>query len=131
MDPPRSRTRVGDLQSLCRIAGWLCTIGIIVLSLVPGDRRPHSGVAPGQVEHLFAYLLAAGLLSLGYSGRTARLLVCMLLIALAALLEVVQIWIPGRNAEFIGFAGSALGTLLGCAGAFIRDIYPSAHNRRT
>jgi VanZ family protein len=89
----------------------------VIASLLPGDGRPQPGVAPGQVEHLIAYLVAAGLLTLGSIHDRARLLVCASLIALAAILEILQIWIPGRNAEFIGFAGSAIGAVTGYAGA--------------
>jgi hypothetical protein len=111
-----------DVRRLCRIAGWIGTIVIFILSVVPGDARPHSGVAPGQFEHLFAYMLTAGALALGYSGKASRLLVCALLVGLAAALEVAQIWIPGRNAEVIGFSGSALGAALGCAAAAVLDL---------
>ena len=111
----------GDLRWLCRIAGWLCTSAILVASIVPGEARPHSGVAPGHVEHLLAYLLTAGLLALGYGRRVSRVLTCGLLIGFAAILETVQIWIPGRNAELTGFLASALGILLGCGGAVVFD----------
>jgi VanZ family protein len=115
--PTSSAESKRHLRLLCHFAGAICTIGIVIASLLPGDNRPQSGVAPGQVEHLVAYLVAAGLLALGSIHRRARLLVCASLIALAAILEFLQIWIPGRNAEFIGFAGSAMGAVTGYAGA--------------
>jgi hypothetical protein len=111
-----------DLRRLCRIAGWIGTIVIFILSVVPGDARPHSGVAPGEFEHLFAYMITAGALALGYSATASRLLVCALLIGLAAGLEAAQIWIPGRNAELIGFVASALGAAFGSAGAAALEL---------
>jgi hypothetical protein len=37
-----------------RVATWLCVALLIVLSLVPGPDRPHTGIA-GQSEHFIAY----------------------------------------------------------------------------
>ena len=99
------------------------------MSVVPGENRPQSGVAPGYVEHVLAYLLTAGLLAFGYSGKTSRLLICALLVGLAAILEAVQIWIPGRNSEFTGFAASAVGCALGGMGANFLDILLAPYRR--
>jgi VanZ family protein len=110
---------VADLRWLCRIAGWACAGAIFFLSVVPGEARPHSGVAPGHVEHVLAYLVTAVLIGLGHPRW--RLQACALLIGFAAVLESVQIWIPGRNAEFNGFAASALGIVFGCAGVAALD----------
>src|SRR5687768_12817774 len=49
--------------SLVRVAGWLLVAGIILLSVLPGPDRPHSG-APGHFEHVVAYLLASIVLAL-------------------------------------------------------------------
>lgn len=38
-----------------RYALWSCVAAIIVLSLVPGNARPHTG-APGKIAHFIAYL---------------------------------------------------------------------------
>jgi hypothetical protein len=108
-----------DLRWLCRLAGWACAAAIIVLSLVPGEVRPQSGVWSGQVEHLLAYSIAAALLAIGYPGRSH--LVCALMIGLAGVLETLQLWIPGRNAELYGFVASAAGVALGSAGAAVGD----------
>ena len=100
-----------NLTNLFRAGGWVGTVAIVVLSVLPGDDRPHSG-APGVLEHIVAYLLVAALFTLGYRGAK-RIVLCSLLFILAALLEVVQIWIPGRTAEFIGFAASTSGLFAG------------------
>ena len=121
--------KVPHLRWLCRIAGWASTVGIFVLSVVPGEARPHSGVASPYVEHILAYLLATGLLTLGYALRTFRLLLCALLIGFAAALETVQLWVPGRNAELMGFAASALGVFFGWAGVAVLEIVLTARGK--
>ena len=39
---------------MARVLVWLSVVAITVLSLLPGDYRPHTG-APGRVEHFAAY----------------------------------------------------------------------------
>jgi len=56
------------IKLIGRLLGWLAVIVIAILSLVPGDIRPHTG-APGALEHLAAYLGTAGLLTFGYGGK--------------------------------------------------------------
>ena len=54
---------------LSRAIGLACVAAIIVLSLLPGDERPHTG-ASGQIEHAIAYFGTAVFLALGF--RTLR-----------------------------------------------------------
>src|SRR5688572_5405483 len=60
------------LLSPVRVAGWLLVAGIILLPVLPGQDRPHSG-APGHFEHLVAYLLASIVPALGYPSHPARI----------------------------------------------------------
>lgn len=98
--------------SLVRVAGWLLVAGIILLSVLPGPDRPHSG-APGHFEHVVAYLLASIVLALGYPSHPARIALLSLLVALSGALELLQLTIPGRTGEWAGFVGSSAGTLIG------------------
>jgi hypothetical protein len=52
-------------QKFLQLADWGAVATIAVLSLVPGDLRPHTE-APGYLEHVAAYFITAILLSLGY-----------------------------------------------------------------
>ena len=49
----------------------LCILGIAILSLIPGDLRPHSGV-PGRAEHFLGYFLTAFLLGMQRRGLSYR-----------------------------------------------------------
>ena len=100
------------LASALRFAPWLCVLAIAVLSLVPGGARPHTGL-PGQAEHFLAYFLTAVFLS-GQKRDLAYLSTLAIgLCAYAGILETLQIWVPGRNAQLIDFAGSSCGALSG------------------
>ncbi len=106
------------LLFLFRAVGWGSVVAIVVVSLVPGDARPDTGL-PGQIDHIIAYCGTAGLLGLGYPAAKSRFGMIVMLISLAATLEVAQRWIPGRHPQFIDFAASVAGTCLGMLAAMV------------
>jgi VanZ family protein len=106
------------LRLLFRAVGWACVVAIVVVSLVPGDARPDTGL-PGQIDHIIAYCGTAGLLGLGYPAAKLRFGMIVMLVSLAATLEVAQRWIPGRHPQFIDFAASVAGTCLGMLAAMV------------
>jgi len=103
---------------LFRATGWACVVAIAVLSLIPGFMRPDTGF-PGQIDHTIVYCGTAGLLGLGYPAAKSRFGTTVMLISLAAALEVAQLWVPGRHSQFIDFATSAVGTCLGMLAAVV------------
>jgi VanZ family protein len=103
---------------LFRTVGWACIVVIVVVSLVPGDARPDTGL-PGQIDHIISYCGTAGLLGLGYPAANSRFGTIVMLTSLAATLELAQRWIPGRHPQFIDFAASVVGTCLGMLGAVV------------
>jgi hypothetical protein len=102
-----------------RAVGWGGVVAIVVVSLVPGDARPETGL-PGQIDHIVAYCGTAGLLGLGYPAAKSRFGMIAMLISLAATLEVAQRWIPGRHPQFIDFAAGVAGTCLGSSVPCVR-----------
>jgi VanZ family protein len=101
-----------------KIAGALAVVAFAVLSLVPRELRPHTG-APEFLEHVAAYALAGALLTLGYGKRRQPLTIVLSLSLYAAILEIAQIWAPGRNPKFIDFVASSAGALMGSVLAWI------------
>src|SRR5262249_35911917 len=91
-----------------------------MLSLVPGNERPHTGLT-GQFDHVIAYCGTAGLLGLGYPTTKVRFEIVAMLALLAAVLEVAQLWVPGRHSQFIDFAMSSGGACFGMLAAAIAD----------
>jgi hypothetical protein len=109
------------LLSLFRVTGWACVVALIVLSLVPGNERPHTGGLPGQIEHVIAYCGTAALLGLGYPTAKARFGMVAMLALLAAVLEMAQLWVPDRHTRFIDFAASTAGACLGILAMAVVD----------
>jgi VanZ family protein len=104
------------------MAGWVV---IIILSLVPASRRPHSGMS-GSYEHFMAYAAVAFCLGIGLVPRWTwrKLLAAMVLTA--ACLELAQLAIPGRNAAVAGFLAGAFGAAAGLAVARLgRENHPA------
>lgn len=103
-------------KHFARTLSWLCIVAIVVLSLLPGSERPHTG-ATGPLEHIFAYGGTGFLLALSYQSLRTRLLLLVGLSILSGLFEIAQLWIPGRNSEVIdmlaSIAGLSVGLLLG------------------
>jgi len=116
----------GDLIRLAaRVAGWLAVIAIVIVSLVPGDLRPHLA-ASNKLEHFSAYFVAAMLLRIGHTRRQTSLGIAVLLPILAGSLEIAQLWIPGRHARLTDFAVSSFGVWVALAALLLlRRFYPA------
>jgi hypothetical protein len=102
------------IKLIARLLGWFAVIVIAILSLVPGDIRPHTG-APGALEHLAAYLGTAGLLTFGYGGKRSPVAIILSLSFYSAVFEIAQIQILGRHAAFSDFVASTTGAIVGSA----------------
>jgi len=57
--------------------------------------------------------------ALEFPDGQSRFGMIVMLISLAATLEVAQRWIPGRHSQFIDFAASVAGTCLGMLAAMV------------
>jgi hypothetical protein len=111
--PRLAATIRGFVVRAARPAAFLAVGVILVLSLVPGGMRPHTG-ATGNLEHAVAYALTALVAGiawrgvLGWRGPVAFTI-------LAGLLEVAQIFVPGRSAGVDNWAASTCGAVIGIA----------------
>lgn len=93
------------------LAGLGCVALVVWLSWIPREWEVRTGLA-GQIEHVIAYAGTAGLLALGF-GPARALRIGAILVLLAGILEIGQIWIPGRTAQVIDFLASGGGAILG------------------
>lgn len=100
------------LQWLSIVTGYVGYVIIVVLSLLPAQTRPHTGVG-GEYEHWVAYALVGGAFAAGYSATRAWLFAGLALTGSAAILELLLNFIPGRTPEFTGFLASSLGAWFG------------------
>ena len=95
-----------DSDQPARVSGWLLVSAAVFLTLAPRTFRPQTGVEH-HLEHVLAFALLGLTFGLGYPGR--RALLALLGVAMAALLEVLQAWAPGRHANLSDFMMNAIG----------------------
>lgn len=112
------------MARLWQVAGVTGVCLIIVLSLVPGPYRPHTG-APGGFEHFLAYALTALALALGWRSFTHIVLIIAGLFVLGCGLEVAQHFVPGRSVAWATAILSGLGGLCGGALAAAAGRWPT------
>ena len=111
---------------LTRTSAGLAALTIIVLSVVPGNLRPHL-LGNDYCEHFVAYLITGSLLAIG-CRRLMQLLSSGVLLAICAgSLEFIQLWIPGRTASAGEFATSTTGAW---TGLLVIVLVRQAHERK-
>lgn len=106
---------------IARTLGVVGLFAIVVLSLLPGSQRPHSGL-PGPAEHFISYSCTAFALSFSFRAVSSRIAIAVGLACLAATMEALQHWSPGRHAAIVDAVASSSGGVFGIlAGAMIYD----------
>src|ERR1700755_2541378 len=95
---------------ILRIIAWLLTAAVTFATLGPARLRPHSDLGQDG-EHAFAFLLVGLAFGLAYTGnrvRTAAISVVMI-----GVLELLQLFVPGRHARLEDFIVDALTACVG------------------
>ena len=95
-----------------RIAAWLLTATIVILSLVPPSLRPETS-APHSVEHFTIYAATGFAFGLGYKHRHD--LLAILLVIFTGGIEIAQLFVPGRHARLSDFIIDAIAACMGLA----------------
>lgn len=95
-----------------KLGGWLAILTIAVLSLVPGEIRPHT-LSISQLEHVIAYAITGALLAAGYPILSQRIIIVVGLTCYAGILEIIQLWVPGRTSKVIDLVAGSSGALAG------------------
>jgi VanZ family protein len=102
---------------LIRALAGLCVGVITILSLLPGDERPHTGM-PGQFEHFFAYAGTGFLFGLGFAeSRRIRLVIWGAMAAASVAFEGLQFFVPDRSPSLLDALASTLGLSFGLVAA--------------
>jgi VanZ family protein len=92
------------------VAAWAAASAIVVLTVVPPSLRPTTE-APHDVEHASAFLLAGALFGLAYARREWTLSIGA--VVFCAMVEVLQLYVPGRHARWIDFVVDTVATVFG------------------
>ena len=107
-EPPISAE--SQSSKLARIAAWVLTAAIVVLSLVPPTLRPETS-APHSVEHFTIYAATGFAFGLGYKHRHD--LLAILLVIFTGSIEIAQLFVPGRHARLSDFIIDAVAVCIG------------------
>jgi VanZ family protein len=104
------------MRRIYQVAAWLLLLAIVVLSVVPPDDRPLTP-APHDFEHMLIFLLTGMVFGLGYAGR--HVIQVFGLVAFAAIIELIQLAIPGRHSRLSDFLVDALSVAIGVGFAIV------------
>ena len=97
-------------SKLARIAAWVLTAAIVILSLVPPTLRPETS-APHSIEHFAIYVATGFAFGLGYKHRHD--LLAIVLVIFSGAIEIAQFFVPGRHARVSDFIIDAISLCIG------------------
>ena len=88
-------------------------LALMIASWMPRDYMVRTTMFSGHVEHTIAYSLSGAFMFAVLAGRYAAWQVAAALVAYAGVLEVGQLFVPGRHSGFDDFLFSAAGAVVG------------------
>jgi VanZ family protein len=103
---------------ILRIIAWLLTAAVTFATLGPARLRPHTDLGQDG-EHALAFVLVGLAFGLAYTRH--RLLTAGIAVVLIGVLELLQLWMPGRHARLEDFMVDALAACMGIAVAAALD----------
>ena len=101
------------MRRMAQATSWILLFSIAALSVVPADLRPVT-IFAHDVEHAAIYFLAGCAFGRAYADHFVITLVG--LSAFTLVMEVIQIWIPGRHARASDFVVDAFAIAVGLVG---------------
>jgi VanZ family protein len=100
------------MSILVRSSAWLLAAAVAFATLGPPGLRPHSDLGQDG-EHALAFVLVG--LAFGFAYPRRRLSATAIAVVLIGLLELMQLWAPGRHARLEDFVVDALTACIGFA----------------
>lgn len=95
-----------------RLSAWLLAAAVAFATLGPASLRPHSDLGQDG-EHALAFVLVG--LAFGLAYPRPRWTVAGIAVVLIGVLELLQMWAPGRHARLEDFVVDALTACVGFA----------------
>jgi VanZ family protein len=105
-----------------RLVSWTLLAAIAVMTLGPIGLRPQTHFSP-NFERLAAYVALGMSFALSYPRRRVWVLGAVL-VAVAAVLEIGQSFVPGRDPRLIDFLFKACGAVIGLSAVRIVSLAP-------
>jgi VanZ family protein len=112
---------------LLRVIAWLLAAAVTFATLGPAQLRPQSNLGQDS-EHALAFVLVGLAFGLAYARN--RLLTSMMSVVMIGVLEILQLWVPGRHARFEDFVVDATAASAGLAAIAAMD-WAIARSRRS
>jgi VanZ family protein len=112
--------------NVIRLFAYFLAAALSFATLGPPSLRPHSNLGQDG-EHALAFVLIGLAFALGYPRH--RLLAAGLTVAFTGVLELLQLFVPGRHARLEDFLVDALATLGGFATVSIVNFAMSSMRR--
>jgi VanZ family protein len=109
---------IAMMTILLRIFAWCLAAAVAFATLGPPGYRPHSDLGQDG-EHALAFVLLGLAFGLAYTSN--RWLTAVLAVGLTGVLELLQLWMPGRHARLEDFIVDALAACIGLAVAAALD----------
>jgi VanZ family protein len=97
---------------ILKLLAWLLAAAVTFATLGPPRFRPHSDLSQNG-EHALAFILVGLAFGLAYPRR--RLLTAVIAVGMIGILEILQLWMPGRHARLEDFVVDALAACAGLA----------------
>jgi VanZ family protein len=101
---------------ILRLFAWLLAAAVTFATLGPASLRPHADITHDG-EHVLAFILIGLAFSFAYPKQ--RKLAAGISVILIGVLELLQLFVPGRHARLEDFVVDALSALAGFALAAI------------
>jgi VanZ family protein len=106
------------MTTLLRIIAWLLAAAVTFANLGPPRLRPHADLGQNG-EHALAFVLVGLAFGLAYTRH--RLLTSAISVVMIAVIEILQIWAPGRHSRLEDFVVDASACCVGLAVAASLD----------
>ena len=103
---------------ILRLFAWLLAAAVTFATLGPPRYRPHSNLGQDG-EHALAFVLVG--LAFGFAYPRHRLLTAAISVVMIGVVEILQLWAPGRHARLEDFVVDALAACAGLAAAAALD----------
>jgi VanZ family protein len=95
---------------------------LLAAAWLPASIMVRTQILPGQAEHALAYFVTGICLTLLLQGQKSPPFIAVCISAYAAVLEVGQIFVPGRHAALTDFVASTVGGVGGVATCAILGV---------
>lgn len=110
--------KIEMMRLLLRIAFLAALLAVTVVSLTPQPDLPEIELWD-KWQHVAAYAILALLAAPVFEGRDARWTIAMGLSLWGGLLELGQLFVPGRSSDWLDAAANAAGVVLGATLAWV------------